>query len=150
MSEANKAEAEAEDHPFDALQVGGERVIEYPLDRSIAEAFARLFGDRSPIHVDRDYARAQGYPDVVVHGAVLNGLLSHFIGMALPGRRALILSTELRFLRAVHPGDTVVCRGQITQRVESQHAIELRLGFVAKERGIKVASGRAQVRVRDG
>lgn len=59
--------------------------------------FARLSGDRNPLHIDPAYARTTECGRPIVHGALLLGLVSRVLGMHIPGRRSLLLSVKAQF-----------------------------------------------------
>lgn len=69
------------------------------------------------IHYDRDYAATEGYPNVLVqghlHGAYLTQMLMDWVGTA--GRLERLQWSNRR---PAFPGDTLTCRGHVTQVVE--------------------------------
>jgi len=77
--------------------------------------FSDLSGDRNPIHVDRDAARAHGFPRAVAHGGILIAEVSRVIGCELPGAGSLWVSSEFEFLRPVYVGT------QLRLAAEVQH-----------------------------
>jgi acyl dehydratase len=116
--------AEAESKPFDPAQhrfgpahwfedlMVGQRF--YINSRTQTEALFAAFqlasGDNHPIHYDREYCRAQGHRDLLVHGlqvaiqgAAGAGIFPHFIGESLIG----FLEQSSRFLKPVYSGDTL-------------------------------------------
>ncbi len=122
---------------------------DYRIDRTVYEPFLAAFADRSSIHVDDDYAQALGFQGRVMHGAILNGFLSHFIGMHFPGRRALLLSSDIRYSKPSYFGDAIQLQSTVSQKVESQRVLVLDVIFRNQTQGIVVARGRVQVAVRD-
>src|SRR5262249_12234020 len=112
-------------------------------------AFCALSGDLNPLHVDDAYARERGFRGRVMHGGMLNAFLSHFVGMVLPGRRALLLSADIRYVAPFYLGDVLVLRGSVQQRGESQSALVLTCGFESRGDGRVVARARVQVKVQD-
>ncbi|HVW28538.1 MAG TPA: MaoC/PaaZ C-terminal domain-containing protein [Polyangiaceae bacterium] len=129
------------------LEIGVERQQAYEISESVLDAFIETFGDRSAVHVDGSVARARGFADRVAHGSILNGFLSHFVGMVLPGHTALLLSVDLRFSLPCYVGDRLFLHGKVAQKSESQRVVVLLLAFVRERDGAEVASGRAQVKV---
>jgi acyl dehydratase len=120
----------------------------YIISPAVYQSFLSAFGDRSPIHVDPEYARARGFAGTVMHGAILSGFVSHFIGMVFPGANSLILSTELRFSQPSYLGDTLLLRGTVAQKVDAQEVALLHMTLFNQTRGLMAATGRVQVRVR--
>jgi acyl dehydratase len=69
-------------------------------------ALHRLSGDRNPVHIDPELARAAGQPRPFLHGLCTFGALGHALDRAAgPGRRLATL--EGRFTRPVFPGDAL-------------------------------------------
>ncbi|HZU16661.1 MAG TPA: MaoC family dehydratase [Candidatus Dormibacteraeota bacterium] len=75
--------------------------------RELIAAYAEASGDRNPIHLDEEAARAAGLPGVIAHGMLQMGLLARVAGDPARLRRL-----SCRFAEAVRPGDTVTFRGE--------------------------------------
>ena len=82
-----------------------------------------------------------------MHGAILNGFVSHFVGVRFPGRRSLLLSVDLRYASPSYLGDTVEITAVVAQRVDAQQVVVLRLEVKNLTRGTRAANGRAQVKI---
>ena len=54
------------------------------------DAFCKLTGDVSPIHMDEDYAKGRGYPGRVVYGMLGASFFSTLAGVYLPGEHCLL------------------------------------------------------------
>jgi phosphate acetyltransferase len=110
---------------FAELTVGHSESIEVVVELSHLDEFARLSGDRSPIHVDARAARAAGFSDRVAHGFLVGAYVSQLVGMKIPGASGLLLAESLRFHRPVHPGDALVITGKVRHLSESTQTVEL-------------------------
>lgn len=137
------------DFGFDDIREGHECEHEYAIDSDLPDRFIALFHDESPIHVDDVYARARGLGGRVAHGAILNGFLSHFVGTIFPGRRALLLSVDIRYTRPTHPGTRVRLVARVAQRVESLATVVLTCTFEDVASHEVVARARVQLAVAD-
>ncbi|KAF5302709.1 hypothetical protein FQR65_LT08451 [Abscondita terminalis] len=73
------------------LQVGDTVVVRKKITEEDVNNFSKLSGDNNPIH----FKSKEEYG--VVHGALLNGLVSGVIGTKLPGPGTLVLSQTLHF-----------------------------------------------------
>jgi acyl dehydratase len=122
---------------------------DYSLTKPVYDSFLAAFDDRSPVHVDDNYAKASGFRERVMHGAILNGFLSNFIGMHFPGRGALWLSVDLRYLAPTYLGDDLNVQAVVGQKVESQNVLVLNIIIRNQTQGIVTARGRVQVALRD-
>jgi 3-hydroxybutyryl-CoA dehydratase len=121
----------------------------YVVTPAVYENFLRTFDDRSPIHVDAAYARNCGFAGTVMHGAILNGFVSHFVGMVFPGANSLLVSVELRFLQPSYLGDTLRLCAKVTQKLDARQVIVLQVTFLNQTRGLTAATGRVLVQVRN-
>src|SRR5262245_32705646 len=131
--------APANRYGFDDFAEGFTIQQSYELSQHVYEAFLSAFDDRSPIHVDPDYARAAGFEGRVMHGAILNGFLSNFVGMVFPGQRALLLSADIRYLAPSYLGDRIDLIATVAQKVSSQRVAVLNVKF--DKSGSLVANG---------
>ena len=70
-------------------------------------AFAKISGDRNPLHHDAGYAKAAGYGTTIVPVHLTAAPLSAVAGMMLPGHRSLYLQHKLRALRPIRYDEAV-------------------------------------------
>ena len=89
-----------------------------PVDRSTLALFAGASGDHNPIHIDIDFARRAGMPDVFAHG---------MLGMAWLGRvttnwapQSQLRQLNARFQGITHLGHAVRCSGRVVEKLEHQ------------------------------
>lgn len=112
------------------------------------ESFARLSGDRNPVHFDDDFARQIGFDGRIAHGAVTASLLSAVLGMDLPGPGSVFLEQRVRYLAPVKPGDTIVAALEVT-RVRDDKPIVTLAASITNATGTRVAEGELVVLLRD-
>lgn len=112
------------------------------------EAFARLSGDRNPVHFDDGFARRIGFDGHIAHGAVTASLLSAVLGMDLPGPGSVFLEQRVRFLAPVRPGDTITGVLRVT-KVRPDKPIVTLAATISNQAGTLVADGELVVLVRD-
>ncbi len=86
------------------------------IDRALLCRFAGASGDLNPIHVDIDFARRAGMPDVFAHGIL--GMA--WLGRLLTGWRpqSCLRSFTVRFMVLTHLGNQPVLRGQVVELLE--------------------------------
>ena len=111
------------------------------------EAFARLSGDRNPVHFDDAFARRIGFEGRIAHGAVTGALVSAVLGMDLPGPGTVFLEQRIRFLAPVRPGETIVAALEVT-KVRPDKPI-ITLGVAVTSGTTRVAEGELVVLLRD-
>ena len=78
-------------------------------------AFAELFDDYNPLHINDAYAQRSRFGGRIAHGVISLGLISHLIGMKLPGTGAIYLEQNARFLKPVRTGDTITASVEVTK-----------------------------------
>lgn len=92
---------------YDSLQEGQTCVVLKELKAEDIDAFAKLSGDHNPLHMDAEFAKAEGYPDRIAHGMLLASWVSAALAQELPGRGTVYLRQSLEFRRAAVPGDNL-------------------------------------------
>ena len=81
------------------------RILEYTIDADQPIRFSDASGDHNPMHLDRNYARAAGFPDVLVHGLCTMALCGRaVIEAACPGQPEMLARLAVRFSSPVFPG----------------------------------------------
>ena len=87
-----------------------DRVVEYQTSGNQAGIY-RLSGDRNPLHIDPDLARAAGFSSPILHGLCTYGYACRAVLQAFcefdPAR---IVSHQARFSSPVFPGDKLTIK----------------------------------------
>ncbi|HTU09577.1 MAG TPA: MaoC/PaaZ C-terminal domain-containing protein [Allosphingosinicella sp.] len=98
-----------------------------PISRHMLALYCGASGDSNPIHVDMDYARAAGFPDVFAHGM----LVMAYLGVALEeaGPREGVRSFGVRFVAITQLGAAITCEARVAE-VEAE---TVTLDLVAKD-----------------
>jgi acyl dehydratase len=83
-------------------------VIALPVDPDQPRRFAAASGDHNPMHLDDGYARAAGFPGVILHGLCTMAFCGRaVIRAACPGSSQRLRRLALRFSRPVFPGQVL-------------------------------------------
>ena len=106
--------------------------------------FISLFKDYNPLHTNEKYAVEKGFKHKVMHGNILNGFLSYFIGECLPLKNVLIHSQEIKYLKPVYLNDYLTLHAEIDDVFESVNTVELKYYFENSNKE-KVARGKIQI-----
>ena len=130
---------------FEDLPQGTEFEQQYVITPELYEKFLDLFGDTSPLHVSDEVARSCGFPAKLMHGAILNGFISNFVGMNFPGKRALELGMEIQFVKPTYAGDVLMLHARVQERLESRRVVVLQFRFLRDR--VAVARGRVSVMI---
>jgi 3-hydroxybutyryl-CoA dehydratase len=106
--------------------------------------FIKLFKDENPLHTDENFAKTKGFKGRVMHGNILNGFISYFIGECLPVKNVIIHSQEIEFKNAVYLNDELQFKAVITGIYESVNTVEFKYYFKNSASSI-VAKGKIQI-----
>ena len=115
-----------------------------PISRWNLAMYLGASGDHNPIHVDIDFARKAGLPDVIAHGMYTGGLVSAALAMELPGPGTVYIGQELRFERPVRIGDTLTVELTVAELLPERKFVKI-LTAVLNQSGKPVLSGMATV-----
>ena len=133
---------------FEAIQVGDElpALAKAPVDRVQLVRYAGASGDFNPVHVDEVYARQVGLPSVYAPGMLVMGFLAQLVSDWARG--AQLRRYSVRFIKMIWPGDTVVCKGRVTDRFgeNGRYFAEIEL-WAENQKGELVLKGHSQVQV---
>jgi acyl dehydratase len=87
-----------------------------PVTRLTLALYCGASGDHNPMHVDIDYARAGGSPDVFAHGMLSMGYLGRLLTNWVP--QAQIREYGVRFVAITQVGEAITCSGTVTELLE--------------------------------
>ena len=79
------------------------------------EAFARISGDRNPLHFDADFAGRTRAGGLIVHGGLTTALFNALVAEVLPGPGSVFLHQEWDYPAAVPIGDTVIAEAEVVE-----------------------------------
>jgi len=127
------------------LNTGDKFVEHFIVSTEIYQGFMAIFKDRHPLHTDGRYAQMRGFRSEVMHGNILNGFLSYFIGECLPDRELMILSQEIRYQRPVYLGDLLILQAEVADVHHSVNVFDFVCKFRNEADGKIVASVRINV-----
>lgn len=107
------------------LAVGRSESIEVSVKPEDIDAFAKLSGDYSPIHMDADFAKKKGFGGKVSHGLYIGALISRLIGNRLPGSNGILQSIDLGFRKPLVPPKKIKVQGIVGHISESTGQITI-------------------------
>ncbi len=103
---------------WDSLQVGDTLppLQLPPLTRLTLALYCGASGDHNPIHVDSDFAKASGMPDVFAHGMLSAAWLARVLTDWVP--QSAIRSLDVRFAAITQVGERITCTGRVTEKLD--------------------------------
>jgi acyl dehydratase len=103
---------------FDELNVGDTLppLALAPINRTTLALFAGASGDHNAVHIDIDYARRAGMPDVFAHGMLSMAYLGRLLTQWVDQRQ--IRGFAARFVGITHLGHEITCVGRVIEKFE--------------------------------
>lgn len=94
------------------------------------EAYAKITGDRNPLHFDEDFAAGTKFGRLVVQGGLTTGLLHALVAMDMPGPGTVFLSQDWKFTAPVFIGDTITATATVLKVHDSKPVTQLAIEVV--------------------
>lgn len=110
-----------------------------PISRHTLALFAGASGDHNPIHIDIDFAKKAGMPDVFAQGMLSMAYLGRLVTRWVP--QSQLRGFGVRFAAVTHIGEMITCSGKVVEKLREGQEKLLRLELqTANEKGeIKLA-----------
>ena len=118
-----------------------------PVSRGMLALYAGASGDHNLIHIDSDYAKSAGLPDVFAQGMLSFGVLAQ-VATRWAGIEQL-RSFGARFVSMTQVHDVLTCAGEIVERMEVAGETQVRVALTATAQdGRQTLMGEAIVALR--
>lgn len=100
-----------------------------PITRTMLALYAGASGDHNPAHIDSDFAKKAGLPDVFAHGMLSFGGLTRIVTQWSGIGR--LRSFGARFVSMTQVHDLISFSGTVVERFEADGETRLRINLVA-------------------
>lgn len=100
-----------------------------PVTRAMLALYAGASGDHNPAHIDTDFIKKAGLPDVFAQGMLSFGVLTRVVTQWAGEDRLREFGARFVSITQVH--DLVTCRATIIERFEADGEQRIRLAIVA-------------------
>lgn len=117
---------------------------QFCVSKKIYQGFITTFRDKNPLHVDKAFAKEKGFPNEVMHGNILNGFISYFVGECLPIKNVIIHSQKIEYKNPFYLNDKLNFCAEVTEVFDSVNIVALKYFFENAEL-LKVAQGDIQI-----
>lgn len=87
-----------------------------PISRYTLALYAGASGDHNPIHIDSDFAKSAGMPDVFAHGMLSMAYLGRMLTNWQP--QAQLRKFGNRFAAITQLQDAITCSGKVVEMIE--------------------------------
>lgn len=129
---------------YDEMSIGETASLVRTVSSDDIKLFAAVSGDVNPAHLDADYAATDIFGHVVIHGIWTAGLISTLLGTRLPGPGTIYLAQNLRFCKAVAPGDIITASVTVREKRPDKRIVLLDTSCT-NQHGDEVLTGQATV-----
>ena len=129
---------------YDSVKVG-DRLPEHvcgPITRTTLALFAGGSGDYMPLHIDSDFCKKAGIPDVFAHGMLSMAYLAQLLTKWVP--QSQIVNWNTRFISITPVNATVLCNGEVMKKYDDQKRVLLSINTKVKD-GAETLSGEALI-----
>ncbi|WP_454652238.1 MaoC family dehydratase [Bradyrhizobium liaoningense] len=112
----------------------GDRIVHKvfpPITRHTLALYCGASGDHNPIHVDIDFAKAAGFPDVFAHGMLVMACLGQALTDAVPPSKLRSFAT--RFVSITQLGAKLTCEGTVTELFAENGERRARLALTTRD-----------------
>ncbi len=117
-----------------------------PISRTTLALFAGASGDHNPIHIDIDFAKKAGMPDVFAHGMLSMAYLGRMITNWQPQSQLRRFSNK--FAAITQLKDVITCSGKVVEIIEQDGETLARCEIqAAKATGEQTLVGEALVAI---
>ena len=124
------------------ISVGDRASRSLTLTAEHIEGFAKLSGDRNPLHFDEDFAAATPFGRLDAQGGLPPGLLHALVAMDLPGPGTVFMSQEWKFTAPVFIDETSTAEAEGLKVHDTKPVTQV--GFTVKRQdGETVLEGEA-------
>ncbi|NCU05647.1 MAG: hypothetical protein GXC73_16880, partial [Chitinophagaceae bacterium] len=111
------------------VQKGDIFKLTFAVTYEVYNGFVTTFNDRNPLHCNEVFAVERGFQGKVMHGNILNGFLSYFVGEGLPDKNVIIHSQSIQFKRPVYLEDVLSFEAVVHDVYESVRVVEFSFVF---------------------
>ena len=85
-----------------------------PIGQADLVLYANASGDQNPIHIDQDFAKKAGLPNVIAHGMLIMSYLGRLLTNAVP--QSQIKNFSVQFSNMTHLNQEIICTGKVLEK----------------------------------
>jgi 3-hydroxybutyryl-CoA dehydratase len=130
---------------IEAVQEGFRTSRDYTISPEIYAHFLGAYADLNPMHTNDTFARSHGFSERIMQGTILNGFISHFIGVHFPGGAVLLHSVSVQYKAPCYLGDAIRIDAAVTQVTPSVGVITMEMELRNVTRDRTAAKAKVQV-----
>ena len=109
-----------------------------PISRTTLALFAGASGDHNPIHIDIDFAKKAGMPDVFAHGMLGMAYLGRLLTGWAPQTAIREFSTRFVSITQIHA--VITCTGTVVEKLDGNQ-VRLEIQAADQNGDVKLTGG---------
>ena len=119
-------------------------LVKHPTTRQLVQ-YAGCSGDFYEIHYDKDFAQGNELDGVIIHGALKNAFLGHFM-TGWMGPLGVLKRLTCQYRGMDQPGSSISAKGSVTKKYEQdgQHLVDCNI-WLENQEAQKTTPGSATV-----
>jgi len=114
------------ERPYEEIEIGETASISKIITEADIANFTGITGDFNPIHVNPEYAKTTMFGERIAQGMLTASFLSTLVGCCIPGKNALYLSQDLKFVKAVKIGDTITAVAEVIEKIDAKRRVVMK------------------------
>ena len=134
-------------YKLDDIELGMKKQFKVIITETMANEFAKLSGDYTPLHMDEQYGKNSTFKRKICHGLLLVSFFSRLIGMHLPGENALCISHTINYMFPGFIDDEITVEGLVINKSIATKIITLKT-TITNNSGKCLIDGQAKILVR--
>jgi 3-hydroxybutyryl-CoA dehydratase len=107
--------------------------FEFVVTQEKYQQFIAVSDDTHQLHVNPEYAKSKGFNDIVVHGNILNCILSNVIGMKLNFDNVMIINQSINYRKPIYINDSLIVKLNLKEEIVFLPGIDLTFKFFRSE-----------------
>lgn len=127
------------------MKVGDKFKQEFIVTPEIYEQFIKIFKDTNPMHTQEAYAKSHGFEGPIMHGNILCGFISYFVGECLPTKNVIIMAQTINFHKPFYKNSVLELEAVIKGLFANDSVFEFKFKFRDKASQNLISKGSIQV-----
>ena len=103
------------------LKIGDSYKEEFVITQKMVNKFAKLSGDKNPLHIDKKFAAKTRFKKPIVHGLFSVTSFGKVMGTKFPGSGSIHVAQNLSFKRPLYPDEKYYVYIELIRIVKKKH-----------------------------
>jgi len=101
---------------FNQIKIGQIFSFQKKISNSLIYKFINDYGDTNPLHSNYKYSRSKNFKNILVPGMLSSSFFSKLVGVYIPGKKSLLLSNNIDFMKPIYSNDTIKVLGKVVKK----------------------------------